>query len=53
MGLIAGIFGILFIIFRVVIGAGLFLFRAHVTFARHLFASADSDAFVKPQTKRQ
>lgn len=55
MDLIAAIFGFLFILFRVAIGAALFLVRAHITFTRHLFSrgAGGGDAFVKPQTKRQ
>lgn len=55
MGLIVAIFGFLFILFRVAIGAALFLVRAHVAFAKHLFSRADDlgDALVKPQTRRQ
>lgn len=55
MDLVLGIFGFLFILFRVAIGAALFLVRAHITFARHLLSRGDGggDGFVKPQTKRQ
>lgn len=55
MDLLAGIFGFLFMLCRVVFGMALFLVRAHIAFVRHLFSKAadQGDDFVKPQTKRQ